>query len=177
MEQGSAPLILNLGCGPGKIIGAVNVDINPEWKPDVLMDLTTYPWPWREVDGIVSSHMIEHIPDWWRLFEECVRTTRRGGFIHITVPDYTDLDSMTVGSHLHTFSLQTFKGRVYGIENPALQGREPDYSKFLPVKLSAYYRVIHKDYIKWWMPKLLVRWMMKHTIGFVLEQKFEFIKI
>lgn len=174
VERNASPLILNLGCGMRKMPGVVNVDINEDFNPDVLLDLTQYPWPWTGVSGIYCSHVLEHIVDWWRFFSECVAVTDPGGFIHITVPDWADLDARTVRSHLHTFSLQSFKNRVHGIRDQYMQ---EDPAGYLPVKLVAYYRIVHKDKMHWWIPKKAMRWLMDHAVGYCIEQKFEFVKL
>lgn len=54
--------ILNLGCGTEKIEGALNVDIDPAVKPDIVFDIAK-PWPIsKQFDIIVMFHTIEHIP-------------------------------------------------------------------------------------------------------------------
>jgi SAM-dependent methyltransferase len=54
---------LDIGCGTGKVgVDWVGVDISPACRPDVVMDVLTDPWPWKEVDEIRASHFIEHVP-------------------------------------------------------------------------------------------------------------------
>jgi predicted SAM-dependent methyltransferase len=57
-------LKLDLACGASKKEGFLGVDISAECKPDVVLDLLTFPWPWADssVDEIHCSHYIEHIP-------------------------------------------------------------------------------------------------------------------
>jgi SAM-dependent methyltransferase len=53
---------LNLACGLTKLEGYVNVDVNPEVEPDMVLDVAgILPWKDGEVDEVVFFHAIEHI--------------------------------------------------------------------------------------------------------------------
>ena len=54
-------LKLNLGCGQHHREGYINVD--KYGSPDILHDLETFPWPWRDnsVKEILLYHVLEHL--------------------------------------------------------------------------------------------------------------------
>ena len=54
---------LNLGSGLKKIKGYINVDKNPIFKPDEVVDLDVTPWPWKdnEFSHIVAKDILEHL--------------------------------------------------------------------------------------------------------------------
>jgi len=80
---------LNLGCGPTKKEGYVNVDINTSYNPDLSFDLNK-PWPIESnsVDNILMDNVIEHldagIQDW--LFE-AKRSLKPNGILTIRCPN------------------------------------------------------------------------------------------
>ena len=79
------PLLLNLGCGTYRRPEYVNVDAFAVCKPDVVWDLneTPYPWPDNSVDGIMMTHVLEHLENWWGAFTECARILKPGGTLVI----------------------------------------------------------------------------------------------
>ena len=86
----TGPTRLHLGCGPNRLDGWVNVDIDPAWKPDVIHDLSTgLPAESDSVDLIYSEHFLEHIPlaAGQRLLAHCHRALRPGGRVRIAMPD------------------------------------------------------------------------------------------
>jgi hypothetical protein len=54
---------LNLGCGFQKLDGWNNVDKVAHCKPDQIVDLEEFPWPWPDscADEVLLSHVMEHI--------------------------------------------------------------------------------------------------------------------
>ena len=59
------PVRLDVGCGPRKATGFVNIDINPLQRPDMWLDIRNgLPYPTGTVYCIVWSHILEHFyPD------------------------------------------------------------------------------------------------------------------
>lgn len=84
------PLKLNLGCGTSKIDGYTNIDISKEVKPDIVHDLSKYPWPFKanSVDEIHCSHFLEHLDGLERIkfFNECDRIMKKGTKIRCITP-------------------------------------------------------------------------------------------
>lgn len=78
---------LNLGCGPQRIEGWVNVDSSPDEEPDVVADVCALPFEDESVDEIYASHILEHIPHDVPVLEEWHRVLAPGGTICVIVPD------------------------------------------------------------------------------------------
>lgn len=88
---------LNLGCGSNRIDGYLGVDGFSACKPDVLLDLFRFPWPWDDnsVTAIRCSHILEHVPhqisghqrDGLILWmEECWRILVPNGVVEVFYP-------------------------------------------------------------------------------------------
>jgi hypothetical protein len=83
-------LKLNLGCGKNPKPGYVNVDKYD--NPDVLHDLETFPWPWKDnsVNEIRLIHVLEHLGERKEVFlniiKELYRICVASATIHIVVP-------------------------------------------------------------------------------------------
>ena len=72
--------ILDVGCGANKYEGAIGLDNNPRTAADVIHDLgeIPYPFPDDEFDLIVSSHVVEHVPDVMAFVGELHRIAKPG---------------------------------------------------------------------------------------------------
>ena len=101
---------LNLGCGPYKQEGYVNIDKNPTFKPDIVRDLARgIPFDSDTFSEVMCSHFFEHLdPDTfvW-LLGEIYRVLCRNGILHIVVPlgltDSTDHRMVFLETSLDTF--------------------------------------------------------------------------
>ena len=77
---------LNLGCGPDIRPGYINVDgsYNLLLKPSaeiVVHDLNQFPWPFPDncADEILMWHVLEHLPDTFKVVTEVKRILKKGG--------------------------------------------------------------------------------------------------
>ena len=83
---------LNLGCGPVRLRGWVNVDKIAASQPDQVVDLEVLPWPWPDdsVEEVVLSHVLEHLGARSEIYigimQELYRVCRHGARITIAVP-------------------------------------------------------------------------------------------
>jgi SAM-dependent methyltransferase len=79
---------LHLGCGFDRKEGWVNVDCQARVKPDLVVDLGVFPWPWESdsIDEIYSSHVFEHLHDALGTMRECYRVLKPGGTLEVVVP-------------------------------------------------------------------------------------------
>ena len=73
--------ILDVGCGINKKPGSIGLDRNPASRADVLADLDSFPYPFRDssFDALQAVHVIEHVSDVIRSMEEFHRLVRAGG--------------------------------------------------------------------------------------------------
>lgn len=99
-------MLLEIGGGSfSRGDGWINLDIYPQ--ADIVHDLNIIPWPISDnsVNGIYSSHCIEHLKNPYDFLKECARIGEIGCRVEIRCPaPFSDL-AMTAG-HLHVFSPQ-----------------------------------------------------------------------
>jgi SAM-dependent methyltransferase len=102
-------MILNLACGENPIKDAVNVDILPLKGVDKVVDLTKFPWEWKDnsISYIFMLHYLEHCQDTKRVIEECWRILKPGAILHITVPHSSSVSGIGCLGHYRTFSFNT----------------------------------------------------------------------
>ena len=82
---------LNLGCGENKIVGCLNVDVDPKVKPDKVFDiLKKFPLVSDTVDFVLLFHTIEHIekPLHAQVLIEIFRVLKPGGYLIISYPEF-----------------------------------------------------------------------------------------
>lgn len=82
---------LNLGCGQFPLTDYVNVDFSPRAPADVLCDLSHFPYPFTPegFDGILASHVLEHLPDPLAAMREWHRLLKPGGQLLVKVPHFS----------------------------------------------------------------------------------------
>lgn len=164
---------INVGCGHNKMVGALNVD---NWgEPDYKWDLSDIPWPWPddEFDFVTAHHVMEHLPDWWSAFRECVRICKPGGQVEIRVPHPSGDSAMTYRDHLHVIGLHSFDATEIGPRGTANAWFENEEK--VPVTLESYNLVAYERYQ--WMPDWLLSFLADHMRNFIWEQRFMFRKI
>jgi hypothetical protein len=102
---------LNLGCGPNKVPGYVNVDKYGE--PDLRHDLEQFPWPWPSdaVDEVLASHVLEHLGQTPEAFigvmKELYRVCRHGAEVRIAVPHPRHDDFLGDPTHVRAITPMT----------------------------------------------------------------------
>lgn len=85
---------LNLGSGFNYLTDHVNVDIEPNCKPDVVHDLELTPWPFSDstFDSIRACHVLEHLGQTPRSFlnimKEIWRISKPNAVIEVMVPHW-----------------------------------------------------------------------------------------
>lgn len=95
----------NLGCGNNYLYGWVNVDQFPHMKPDMVMDLETFPWPIEDnsAEEILLSHVLEHLGGnssvFLNVMKELYRICKPGARVVIRVPDPRHDDFLSDPTH------------------------------------------------------------------------------
>ena len=85
-------LRLNLGCGNHKLDNFWNVDSQPACKPDQVVNLEIFPWPWvdNSVHEIFMSHVLEHLgaatDTYLTIVKELYRVCKPDARVTIIVP-------------------------------------------------------------------------------------------
>ncbi len=82
---------INLGSGYKRFEGFVNIDNNPDAKPDYVVDIEKDKLPFEDnsVNEIKAHHILEHIGDgFFHLMQEMYRVCEDGAVIDIQVPHH-----------------------------------------------------------------------------------------
>lgn len=86
------PRKLNLGCGSNKIEGFINIDVEPQCKPDLICNFVHEKLPFKAgtVEEVVLFHTIEHINKFWhtRILAEVWRVLKPSGSFLISYPEF-----------------------------------------------------------------------------------------
>lgn len=104
---------LNLGCGSQIFDGWVNVD--KFGKPDQILDLETFPWPWDDnsADEILLSHVLEHLGQKPEVFiaimRELYRVCRDGATLRVRVPHPRHDTFLTDPTHVRPITAATME--------------------------------------------------------------------
>src|SRR3954452_5803014 len=95
----------------------MGLDRNPRSRADVIADLDSFPYPFRDesFDELRAVHVIEHVSDVMKTMEEFHRLVRTGGAVVIVTPHYTDFSSFC--DPTHKWHLNTFSFRYFGEDN------------------------------------------------------------
>jgi predicted SAM-dependent methyltransferase len=91
---------IHLGCGPVRLEGWVNIDLNRASEADVRIDLRGgLPLQPETVSRIYSEHVLEHLSleDGQRLLEDCFTALQPEGVIRIAMPDLRRLVESYLG--------------------------------------------------------------------------------
>jgi len=79
---------LHLGCGRDYREGWINIDSDPNVRADFHSDLEwDLPFDDNYIDEVYARHIIEHVRDDVKLFNEIYRICKNGAKILIDVPD------------------------------------------------------------------------------------------
>ncbi len=99
--------ILDVGCGPHKLAGAIGIDHIARPGVDVVHDLNVAPWPLNQsdFDFVRCQHVIEHIANLKTLAQEMWRVSKTGAHIEFITPHYSSYASWGDPTHLYHFAL------------------------------------------------------------------------
>jgi len=114
-------LSLNLGSGKHWRKDCINADIQPEKKPDWILDICNVPWD-TVIDTrlgrfpvekgmfseIIANDVLEHIPDLVKAMTNCRDLLKRGGEMHIHVPYDLSLGAWQDPTHVRAFNENSF---------------------------------------------------------------------
>lgn len=82
-------LILDLGCGYNKQVGAFGVDIEPNDNVDSQMDLSVFPWklPDDQFAVVYLIQSLEHLENGVKVMQEVYRVCRHGALVYVKTPN------------------------------------------------------------------------------------------
>ncbi|MEP6506598.1 MAG: hypothetical protein ABJC63_00120 [Gemmatimonadales bacterium] len=106
----AARSVLHIGSGMKYMTDAVNLDITPSTKPDIVHDLDILPWPLPNdhFTEVRAFDVIEHLDDLVATMEEIHRVCVNGATIRITTPHFSCANAFTDITHRHYFSVASF---------------------------------------------------------------------
>lgn len=105
---------LNLGSGLNKFDGYLNVDSSELTKPDMVVDLNTTPWPWKdnEFGHVIAKDILEHLGnnenDFVDILKEMHRVSDNGAVWEIQVPHWRCDVALDDPTHKRLITLGTF---------------------------------------------------------------------
>lgn len=102
--------ILDLGCGPNKVNGALGVDIVPMKGVDVVANFfeLIYPFADNTFDEIHLVDVIEHLPNTIKTMEEIHRIARPDAKIFIRVVNWNSIYTAMDPTHVKAFTEESF---------------------------------------------------------------------
>ncbi|MDP8241242.1 MAG: class I SAM-dependent methyltransferase [Candidatus Hatepunaea meridiana] len=100
---------LDLGSSFYKKPGYIGVDILKVEGVDVIADATKLPFKDSSIDGIYSSHCIEHIFDQLAVISEMWRVCRDGAILHILVPHFSNPSYYDDLTHQRRYNTRSFE--------------------------------------------------------------------
>ena len=102
--------IIDLGCGKNKRKGSIGVDLNKDSHADLIHDLNSYPYPFRdsECDYIYLDNTLEHLDDTIKVMEEVYRILKPGGVCKVIVPYFRSRYAFIDPTHKKFFTIDSF---------------------------------------------------------------------
>lgn len=85
---------LNLGAGPDRRTGWINVDVDASHSPDVVWDLNKRPYPFEDgsIDHIYAAQLLEHLQlHCVDFFQETYRILESDGTLEMVLPNMFSL--------------------------------------------------------------------------------------
>ena len=123
----AGPLTLDVGCGPRKKNPAsIGIDAIDYPGVDLVGDVyeVLAVLPTGSVDGVYTSHFMEHIQDVQKLLGEFERVLKPGGELQIIVPHFSNPYFYSDPTHRTFFGLYTF---CYFAESDLFSRKVPTY--------------------------------------------------
>lgn len=130
-------------------------------------------------------HVLEHMPDWWSTFKECVRILKPGGYFNVRVPHESNCGALSYRDHYHIFTPQhSFLGIMslpggVPVDAGANSWATTEVNR-VPVKMVDYKLVPCTEYqwmAKWSLGRRFLKFAADHLRNFIWEQQFYFIKV
>lgn len=110
LNGGARDAVLDLGCGPHKVRGAIGLDRSPLPNVDVVHDLEVIPYPFQDntFRQVYMNHVIEHVTDPLQVLGEVWRISCPGATVHLKLPHFSSFHAWADPTHKRAFCYQTF---------------------------------------------------------------------
>jgi len=98
--------VLHIGCGNSKLCGAIGVDKLSFPAVDVVHDLESSPWPFKDgsVDIFFAHSVLGHLDSVVDFFNEVQRVGKNGSRIIISTPYFRSVDNFSDPTIKHFFT-------------------------------------------------------------------------
>ncbi len=102
--------VLDLGCGPNKVPGAIGLDVAPLPGVDVIHDLAEVPYPFEAntFAEVHLYHVLEHVIEPLKILDEVWRICVPGAVLYIKLPHFSSFHAWADPTHKRAFSYRTF---------------------------------------------------------------------
>ena len=156
--------IIDLGCGIRKKKGAIGVDINTDTKADIIYDLDTFPYPFKDnlFDIILCCDILEHLTETIKVMEEIHRIGKPHAIVKIKVPHYACWWGWSDPTHKKLFSPFSFN---HFIENKPHQHYSKINYKIVSTRVT-FHRIFRWIGLEFLANKFLVRYEQFFTFIF-----------
>lgn len=106
-----APRFIDMGCGNTKIPGSIGVDIIAVPNVDIVADFTRgLPFKTNSIDGVYTSHTLEHTDNMLPVMEELWRICKPGAAVYARGPHATcPYSTWSDPTHKRGLTLETFR--------------------------------------------------------------------
>lgn len=174
--------VLNVGCGYGqfKAPNVVNLDAEAICEPNVVWDLSKTPLPFDDnsFDVVIANHILEHVPNWWRCFEDFSRILVEGGKVVVYVPGVGSDSVLGYRDHINTINRCSFYG-TYGTYRNGSNAWAEENRKGGANRL----KLVGEEYVTYgisWLkyaPLFVRKWCVNHLRNAVIENGYIFRKV
>lgn len=160
--HGLSPVILDIGCGPRKKDAtSIGIDTLQFQGVDIVGDVheVLALLPDASVDGINSSHFMEHLSDLGALIRELERVLKPGGELRVIVPHFSNPYYYSDPTHKTPFGLYTF---CYFAECNIFSRKVPSYGHKAVLKIqrvSLLFKSSPPFYLRYGFKKI-VQWLV-----------------
>ncbi len=130
-------LKIQFGCGKRKNKDYCNVDICPDYDPEILWDLNTFPYPFSDNSAkeIICEMTLEHIIHPSKAIDEFHRIIQPNGKIFLRVPHFSHSNSFVADWHICVFNTEYFWARKQGNDSRDVLNWNPVKNQFKQVKV------------------------------------------
>lgn len=150
-------VIIELGCGPNKMKGAIGIDHLPLGGVDFVADLEQgLPFlPDNSIDEIHSRHVLEHVQNFEQLMKDIHRVLKPGGKKIIIVPHFSNPHFYSDYTHKSFFGLYSFD--YFSRPQNQLKRKVPSFY------LNFHFKVTYRK-LKFKSPDFLIRHLFKKHV-------------
>jgi len=166
---------INLGCGLKKIDGFVNVDASASVKPDQIVDLNTFPWPFKdnEFDHIVAKDILEHLgetsKDFIKVMKEMYRISHNGAIWEVQSPHWRCDTAIDDPDHKRLITMGMFNLFNKRMLLEKLQGEGADSPLAFEHDIDIEICDMQFDYTKPWAERLKSRQISEDELTYALN--------